>query len=72
MGEVRAGLQEEEGWVELRDRGWEETLKLDEKRVGVKGSDLKLNQGSDDLSREGLFVLLPLSTNYRVLGDRAS
>lgn len=36
-GEVRGRLQEEAGWVELRDRGWEETLKLGEKRVGVKG-----------------------------------
>lgn len=43
MGEVRGRLQEEEEWEELRDRGWEETLKLGEtQRVGVEGLDLPL------------------------------
>lgn len=53
MGEVRGRLQEEEEWVELRDRGWEETLKLGETQGGCGGfrlaSQLKLNQGIDTL-----------------------
>lgn len=44
MGEVRARLQEEEGVGRAERQGWEETLKLDEKRV-CEGFRLETESG---------------------------